>query len=244
MPIFDKKFWQKTDLLNYPCTRCNGILQVSNYQEIELEADFACDSVCHSNNSFPEFVFTTFMKCNKCTEVISVCGNKTIFFNERNNKIVKKEEYSIKGLSNPISLFKLPKNCPNDIKEVIKQSFSLFWINNVNSCANKIRVSLELIMKEQLTEVEYNSVGEHDLNKRIDIFTRKFPEAKIGRYIKALQYGGNQGSHNGSRSFSHDNILDMYELLYTVLEVLYGDTDSKLDKLSDKIINNKGFISS
>ena len=223
--LINKKLFTKKDLDNYPCSRCNtGIFEIRDYREFELVSD-------DKNYYFQDFVFTSFLKCNKCNNIISICGNKSSLLN--NNS---KYEYIIKGLSAPINIFTIPRDCPDNIKKVIRQSFGLFWVN-YSSCANKIRLSLELIMKEQLTEEEYNSVD--SLNKRIDVFSRK--NNKIGKYIEAVKWGGNQGSHIDDNNLTEVNVLDMYELLSKVLEDLYNDTDSKLEKIRDEIIDNKGF---
>lgn len=230
MLSINRGLWISNQLKNYPCPYCNiGILVSDNkyYVEKECNIDF---NIAY----FPflvEYSFSVILFCNNCCESISLCGIKEITkqFNHDDNEIYIETKYRIKGTSYPLNIFNIPFECPDEIKKIVKESFSLFWIN-LESCANKVRVAIELILDEK----SFGNCGKM-LHEKISQFSKM---NKInGKYMMAIKKIGNKGSH-GDEIF-HETILDAYELLYNIIEDMYINPIDRLNDISKKYLNDK-----
>ena len=123
------------------------VLIEHNYGEIEDVLD---------NHGLATSYLKTIAETYKCTE--NNCDGRIILIrdevgllNKLNEPswIFEHEHYIIKNavkyVDPPINIFEIPENTPQNIKEVLITSFSLFWID-LDSCANKLRVSIELLL--------------------------------------------------------------------------------------------------
>lgn len=164
--------------------------------------------------------------------------------------------YIIDNISIPINIINLPSEIDNELKKLIEKSFQLFWIDN-SSCANKIRISLEYLLRTKLkvknkikckdkekstqtNQVFYNKtltlgekIGELKTNA-------KFLKYKhIADNLKAIKWIGNEGSHNGS-VITRLNLIEVYRILEVVLTEIYSTNKLEIAKLTKKINNKHG----
>lgn len=138
----------------------------------------------------------------------------------------------------PLNLFKISKGCPEDIKNEIIDSFGLFW-NDLPSCANKIRTSLEMLMNQQKVKRTFIQGGKRknlSLHKRIEDF--KVTKPGIAEFLLAIKWIGNAGSHTGT--LEKIDVLEAYELLEHSLNKLFDDTEDNLKKITKEINKRKG----
>ena len=108
-------------------------------------------------------------------------------------------------------LIHIPASCPEEIKAILIQSFGLYWVDP-GSCANKIRIAIEVLMSH------YQIEGEK-LHNRIVRFSAV--NAKVSNYLLAIKWIGNAGSHYSK--VTKPAILDAYELLEYAIEILFND---------------------
>ena len=138
----------------------------------------------------------------------------------------------------PLNIFQINEKCPEDIKNEIIDSFKLFW-NDLPSCANKIRTSLEMLMNQQKVKKTFIQRGTRknlSLHKRIEEFKNTKPE--IADFLLAIKWIGNSGSHVGK--LEKVDVLDAYELLEHSLNKLFDDKEAELKKKTIEINKRRG----
>jgi len=247
----NKDIWLKTKFVDknvpdWSCPHCEkGVLKIDTFKSEET----ALSKSWHGHEDWePEFIRSTFVGsliCPLCSEFVAFLGDGELeqhhYYDEYNGHYVE-EMYSTftpKYFYLTLQLFEINNNCPSEIKKVVGESFSLYW-NDLSSCANKIRVSLELLMNEfkiKKTFIDKKRKRQRlSLHGRIEEFKKIKPE--IAEFLLAIKWIGNSGSHVGT--MEKIDILEAYELLELSLNKLYDETEDKLRKLSKQINKRKG----
>jgi hypothetical protein len=144
-----------------------------------------------------------------------------------------------KNLRALFKYFHIPDNCPVLVKELINESFSLFF-SSPNAAANCIRAAIEKLLTE-LNIKRFNIVkGERrfiSLHQRIGLLPNKY--SKFKDLILAIKWLGNAGSH-GHTQLSMDDVMDSYELTKHILNEIYEPKAKKLKAMAKKVNNKKG----
>lgn len=231
----------KKKMPSWPCPICNtGILlkeRDSINQLYTEETLMAQRPKLYHTEAMYEFRFAGYLKCSHCSERTVIAGNG-IAVDEFNNPV--RAVYLGKKISifrphyfEPVlHLIDLPPSISREVQELVVKSFMMYWLD-LDTCANKIRQALELIVKER------GATGK-DLHPQIESLRATIGE-KITNRLLALKWIGNEGSHAG-RPFEKSEILDAYDLLEDVLTQLYPDPmdEERRENLVQKIISNKG----
>ena len=195
---------------------------------------------------FIEYRFHGTLKCKSCDDFISFLGignlNHVRYYNDYPPEHVERydEVFYPKYFHPPLNIFNISENTPKDIKQEITDSFRLFW-NDLPSCANKIRTSLEMLMNQQKVKKTFMQGGKRrnlTLHKRIEAFKISKPE--IADFLLAIKWIGNSGSHVGK--LEKIDILDAYELLEHSLNKVFDDKEDELKKKTKEINKRKGII--
>ncbi len=189
--------------------------------------------------------FTAILTCSNkiCAESIYVLGDSFVGQDVDGNGDMGYFNYLRPKLFNPtINLFEILKEYPDDVKNTLQDSFRLFWVD-IESCANKIRVIVELIMNERrIVKTQKVKKGKRKLwlNERITKFGEKYTE--LSANMHAVKWIGNEGSH-ANASLKSSDLLDGFDLLENCLYRLYSKENERLKKLSDRINKKKGPLS-
>ena len=132
-------------------------------------------------------------------------------------------------------MFDLPTLIPKQIIEQVDLAFAHYFYDN-NTCANKIRTSIELILddikapKKRLKNGKLKLIP--NLHQRIAHYSKT--KRKLCELLLALKIIGNKGSHN-HKSETKD-ILDAFEILELVLDKIYIKTTERIESLAkDKL---------
>jgi len=246
--IFKNEF-QTKNIPNWTCPRCHKGSLTNESKNIKTFEN--ADSLSgHKHDSWePQWsvgVFLGILKCSNtaCDEKVAVTGNYHCVMNheydEAEDRIdeVLSEMLTPKFFNPPLHIFQVNKDLPSNIREVIINSFNVYW-SDISSCANKIRVVVELIMDDMKIPKTYLNNNKkrrsHTLHKRIELFKETQPEQ--ADLIMAIKWTGNSGSHTG-KSLTKDDILDSYEILAHVTTKLYETDSIRIVKLS-KTINKR-----
>lgn len=244
----DIKFSEK-NMSNFrlPCPNCQNLTLRVDTDKLQIKE--TASSIENKKYDFwtYEFLgynFVGFLICDRCNEAVSMCGNAIIdqdyYFDQQTNQHYKKY-YKIfipKHLSPTPHIFNIPKKCPDELRDEIIASFKLFWFD-LSSCANKIRSSIEIFLnlnKINKTTLKNGRRKRISLHQRISLF--KCKNEKISKYLLAIKWIGNSGSHAGN--LNKKDIIDAYELLEYSLYQHYIKKQSKLDKVSNEINKRKG----
>lgn len=174
-----------------------------------------------------DYIVTCKFLCEKCSEPVIMTGvgyseNQVIVYDDKDyNK--DKILYCPCYFMPTIHLFKIHPKCPSEVTEKIIKSFSLFW-NDMDSCVNKLRQSVELLMDSQRinkTAASPNgnrSTRKLTLHNRIDLFKKK--NQKVGELLEAIKWIGNKGSHADKQLWVNE-VIAAYEILEHALNELY-----------------------
>lgn len=219
-----------------PCPTCKiGSLEVPQNDRLLHETAESKELNNYSGYPCTDYIFSIHLKCNSCGERVAVSG----FRSEEN--FPSDEEFGLQSSINPVSFFPapyiidIPSSCPKSVHSVLKESFRLYWVD-VSSCANKIRIVIELLFDE-LNVISITIQGKKlTLHKRIEEFQKMNP--KVGEILLAIKWIGNEGSHLSE--LKKMDVLDAYELLEYALELLFDDKEKRLLTLTQEINANKG----
>lgn len=246
----NKDLWLKDSFIgkeipNWKCPICkDGLLKIDNKH-------FHCEETMQSLNLHfeedwhPECICYRFhgtLKCQHCEDLIAFLGKGNVEYYHYYDESMKVYEEAYNDIFFPLyfhpnlKLFEIIKCCPEDIKNEIENSFGHYW-NDLPSCANKIRSSLELLMNQQKVKKNDIKSGKRlTLHNRIEEFKKSKPE--VADFLLAIKWIGNSGSHIGK--IEKTDILDAYELLEHSINKIYDDTESKLKRITKEINKMKG----
>lgn len=247
----DKGIWLKSNFTknrvpDWTCPHCQkSVLKFDTFKSQET----AISRSWHSHEDWePEYIqysFTGSLSCPSCNEFVAFLGDGREEFNHYYDEY--REEYVEENHSSftpkffypTLQLFKIPDSCPGEIAKTINESFALYW-NDLASCANKIRVSLELLMDEQKVKKTFINKKRKrqrlSLHKRIEAFKNSKPN--IAEFLFAIKWIGNTGSHIGK--LEKIDILETYEILELSLNKLYNSKEDELKKIAKEINSRKG----
>jgi len=247
LTLWHQSSFTQNSLPTWRCPSCGrGVLNLvterfrfeETYESRRLHEDEAWEPY------WIKYTFIGYLECSYCHGHIAFCGDGNVdeFTEYDPEHDVAYPEYQNtfkpKFFIPPLPVFEIPSRCPDAIKEAIDDSFSLFWCD-VTSCANKIRIVLELIMTDQkIPRFTYKAKKRLyiKLHKRIELYRIKNTE--IADYLLAIKWIGNEGSH--TKSLDRNDLLDAYQLLETSLNKLYDDKESNLKKISKEINKRRG----
>ena len=236
---------------DYLCPRCNkGLLRLN---KDTLKSVETVDSKLYQRNEYSEFqdmqiTFNCMFKCinDKCGEVVACIGHAGVDIEcavDYDNFSQPNEYYTYYRplfFYPNLQLIVLPKRTPDKVKELLDESFRLFFTSPASS-ANIVRKSIEEVLNDLKIDMPtIKSNGEKkfpNLDNRINKLSDNFVSLK-SRFF-AIKWLGNAGSHSGDR-ITADDAMDAYELVEDLLLKIYGSKDTELNILANKIITFKG----
>ncbi len=172
--------------------------------------------------------FNAFLRCEACSEVVSVCGRAEIL-RSQNQSLNKESVFMIpEFFSPPLPIFPLEKEYPKDIKRELAKSFSVFFADS-SSAGNKLRTCIEILLDNQQVQKSNN------LHSRIQEFRKMNND--LGEMLLAIKWLGNEASH--ATELDKNDLITAYEIIEYVLEKIFViDTKhSRLKQLSSDIEN-------
>ena len=234
---FIKRFLKDTPLpFSCPfCSRDSLVLLPETWQEHDKS------KLYHSEEWFDpcdhvELIYTAQYKCSNssCDQKIISSGTGGIDMDYIQEEYVQYESeyysyYQPKIFIPPLSFFSIPENTPDEIKTLLKLSFSIV-LQSPSSAVNSLRSSIEELL-------DIYEIPEKKLHHRIEQDVPTHPILSPYKdYLMAIKWLGNSGSHDLDQITLQD-IMDVYEIMEFVLVGLYGNTQKTLQKVL--LINQK-----
>lgn len=236
------KNFTETSNFNWPCPNCNS--KALKFLKDKFVSEETQDSLKfrseneHWEVEWIEYNISGQLKCINCKEIIFFLGKgnpqESDFYDQHSNSYLRDYEiYFRPTYINPlINLFDIPYKCPDNLKAEIVDSFKLFWCD-LESCANKIRSSLEVLMNEFKVKKYTNKNGKRNLIP-LHIRIENFPKKEIVTILMAIKWIGNIGSHKSNKLKVID-IVETYYLLEHALNVLYLNNEEEIQKIAKEI---------
>lgn len=250
----NREIWARRNFTNdnpidYHCPTCQvGILTISS-----LDSKIIPGQEEMERYNYPygiDYIFSGILTCKNtnCKSVISISGN--VLKDIENSYQLPDGEYVENRFNeyNPrffypyLQIITLTKEIPIEVKEQIKLSFSHFF-NDLSSCANRIRNSIEIILDDLKAPKRYKDKNNkikpfRSLHHRIESYHKKSQNKKITNLLLAIKIIGNEGSHIGNVAL--EDILDAYEFLEKILDYVYLKKDKTIHlKASEIVSKNK-----
>ncbi len=246
--MIDKNYWLNFCFLGgYPidvkCPTCwKGKLNILEKFAIRESRDAIDIQKGKYGNYDIEFIdekFSGLLTCDFCNDVVAVCGTSNFESNFDPEDLSVEYEYyrrfKVEYFSPPLNIFPLKHDYPKRVKDILKKSFSLFFIDP-DSCGNKIRISVEALLDDLNADRKNSESGKMlSLHQRIKKYQIK--NEGISQLMLSIKWIGNYGSHNDS--ISRSDLLDAYEMIQSILDYLYDNQEKKLMELAKKINDNK-----
>lgn len=242
---------EEFDVMEVPewtCPSCDtGILKKDLTKEKDYNSLTIYDTQWTKNahrhvDYYPEIDETKFfgyLVCTNCNDQITIYGNGRL-----------EEEYSERrqyfhnilkplNFNPPLKIINVNRNCPGNVKNIITDSFNLYWLD-LPSCANKIRVSIEFLLDHFNAERTItNANGEENykpLDKRITDLVGI--DEKVKEKLMAIKWIGNIGTHEDKMEKKY--ILHVYEILESLLDDLYNNDGERINRIVRTINESKG----
>lgn len=231
----------KTSCPAWTCSICGkGFL--SSYGETKFfltAASNAANRVSDSKYNH-EFIVTAWAKCSnrKCEQKFAILGSG---HNEKefpDNPDSTSDLYFTPKACHPMpDIISIPHNVPKTINELLKDSFKLFFIDT-NSCAAKIRTSLEYLLDHfGIIRERTNSKGklcELKLHARLEEYEKVEPNR--ASKLLAIKWLGNAGAHEHG-NVNQDGLLDAYEIMENVLKDIFCPREPEITALANNLTN-------
>jgi len=206
-------------------------------------------SRCESPDSDPrddKFFISGILICKYCEKGITFLGKGNNDLFEIYDKGESYDEYGesleFLAFAPPLELIGLSDKIPPKIQESLRESFSLYFLD-MKACANRIRETIEVIMNDfripKKKKSKKNKMSNLVLHRRIEEFGLKSKYSEASKYLTAIKWIGNEGSHSGI--FNEESVLAGYEMLEKALDLIYVKDNQKLLKIRDKILKTKRY---
>ena len=222
-----------------PCPNCETgvLLSPNDGNQLRNETNKSKDMNSYGGNYYSDYVFSVHLKCSECGETVVASGEMSEENYPSDEEIGIQKSFTPVCFYPPPKIISIPKSCPKTVSNILNHSFGLYWLD-ISSCANKIRVAIEILMDElNVPKQEQTKKGKRNLylNDRIAEYKKLNPE--VADFLLAIKWIGNAGSHFSD--IKRDDILDAYELLEFSLDQLYTDKKDALIKMRDEINQTK-----
>ncbi|MFN8509034.1 MAG: DUF4145 domain-containing protein [Deinococcaceae bacterium] len=231
----------------WACPTCEkGILTIKKESFFK---DEPVDSRDHSDKEWsPEYiryVYSCLLYCSNpnCHEVVTCTGSGNVRcdYNEENKQLEYCEEFCVKFFEPPLRIISIPKNCPEEVKSPLIESFRQIF-SSPNASANSVRIALDNLLTD-LGIIRYSNNNLNGKKNPINLHDRidKIPieYSGIKDIILAVKWIGNAGSHS-IVNISTSDVLDAYLMLEHLLHEIYGTEKEDVKKIAKEINENEG----
>jgi hypothetical protein len=215
--------------------------KVSSYVNYNRQVQYDMDY----EPSWNKYAFAGYLLCNndKCKEQIAVAG--TLTWDQITVQAgadlndVELETYQTctpEYFERPPDIIHLEDFVPKEIRELLRSSFKLFWIDE-QSCANRIRMSIEQIL-DFFDVKKYPQKGRRvplPLQTRIGFFAKK--HQSVAEKLTAVKWIGNAGSHLGS--LKKGDLIDGYRIIQYSMRQLFSHEEKEVDRIARTINRRK-----
>lgn len=233
--------------LPWACPECMGArLTIVDDSFQTGQTGASLESVRHEASE-PEWVdgrFVCLLCCSNCSGLVALAGKYRVqddrHYGPNGEEGDYEEYYTPLFFADAPDIIHLPPRTPSRVVDHLKRSFGLYW-SDPEGCVNCIRTSVEaLLTARRIPRTARKKSGAPrrfiSLHERVELFRAN--DQPNGELLLAAKWIGNAGSH--SRTVTHDDALDAYELVLLVLEQLYDDRRARVQAISRGVIRREG----
>ena len=236
-----RQVWQEGDFPSLPCSYCHAPL---NFHEESLDVRRSAHNVELVNVTGDindvRSGFSAWLICgnSRCEQSVSVTGFCTYLYDhDKKGNTITERFYSPKSILPGPPLIALTNDIPKPTRKALCDSFNLFWLDK-EACANRLRLALELILKDWGFPATGSDGKFISLHHRIENWHALYGTKTIATSLMALKWLGNSATHE--YGLSRDRLLDAFDIFAQLLRKLYPPDESDLNKLANEIAESKG----
>lgn len=246
--IFESKCFDHAP--NWPCPKCyygKLILLEGSKDRLEHGWSEAAHGQDYWEPEWTDGVFSWVLKCsdNKCGHYVIASGKYSVDLGIEetpwNVEQVWKIYYQPYAFSEAPPIIEIRDYFPKELEEHLASAFSLFWIDP-SSCLNKIRTCVEDILTLKQIPRFSNRNNRRirlTLHSRIERYSQQYPET--GKFLMALKWLGNEGSHSGKNSeIKRNDLIEAFEILEHAIEAIFSNKANALLRKANSINRRKG----
>ncbi len=255
MPV-DRKIY-KTPFRNgsipqWECPSCSkGVFKGEKgsffYKETKESSD--AQDIDGWDPTWIEYIYSCRLICTNpsCKSVIVSSGTGSVEYEQvykLNDEIPDIRHYDYfqpKVFIPNLNIFNVAPDTPDDVKQDIKKSFELFFINQ-SSSLNQLRIAIEKILShlriKKYTKTKKGRMIPITLHARIELLPRKHQDVRD--LLIAIKWLGNTGSHSSDATI--DDVMDAYDIFEIILNNLFDSRLSEVKKIASQVNKKKGRI--
>ncbi len=248
MPV-DLKLWTPPfwHLPPWTCPRCGeGRLRLNKGELVAHQTEQSKrDASANEHGWSPEWLvklFSAFIRCDRCKEVVLVAGDITAepyeAFDEDSAWVDFRDVLTPRHIDAAPQIIKIPRDCSKDVADALRESFALYW-TSLEACANKLRQAVELLLTDRGIPRYTLKSGKRvlrSLGARIDAFAKRDKQA--ADLLDAIRWLGNVGSHPGE--ISRSDLLAGFDIIEHALEAIYVAHAKCIAREARRIVRRKG----
>lgn len=230
----------------WPCPVCKRGIARLRADSLIYEETAESKREHHEDYWGPEhivFAFTAWADCSEdiCKQSFAISGTGSVgqFIDDVRDTVEWYEEFVPHSIFPAPHIIEAPENCPATIRELLEQSFSLYW-GDLEACASKLRSSLEALLTHIGVPDVNSAIREKQsrlpLYRRIEIFEKD--SEQLGQHLMALKWLGNAGAHG--KQIRRGDVLDAMELLEHALSELLERRSFRLSQLAARLTEKHG----
>ncbi len=238
MSIINRDLYEvrQTELPTWQCPKCRkGFLSFDRDKRfIGQETHQSAGLYENTGDQIYKGKFVAILVCNNnsCRELISVAGTHCCSANvvDPSYQLVRHEHFDLEYINPPPHIFPIAKTIPETVRDAVIDAFMLYWVD-IASSANMMRMVLEFALMEK--EVP----KPNSLHKWIENYCESVlgNNDELKKSMLSIKWLGNSGSHEEDNGLNHSDLLNGFELLYFVLNEMFGDDGEKRKALSKDI---------
>lgn len=212
---------------DWTCPTCKkGILRIidDSFKNVETRDSLRNRDHPEWDPSGVEYIYSCVLRCNndKCLEIVSSTGVGGADIEGFYNKHGYPDQHWVDYFrptffEPPLTIINIPENCPIEVAEQLQESFRLFFCSPA-SAANNARASIESLLT--VLGVPTHDIKSQRLSLKARLSHLPAEHSEFNTLFDAIRLFGNDGSHPDSK-ITTDDVMDAYELIEHVLQVLY-----------------------
>lgn len=224
-----KSYFTRPNPPDWMCPTCKkGILRIveNSFNKIETRESQQAHSHPNWEPCFTTYIYACLLRCNneRCQEIVANTGTESAdiegFYNDRGQPDQEwVDHFQPTFFEPPLAIIDIPENCPGEVAEPLQESFRLFFCSPP-SAGNNVRVAVESLLT-QLGVPTFDSKSKPPhLTLKARLTRLSAEHSEFSALFDAIRLFGNNGSHPDSK-ITTDDLMDAYELIEHVLQVLY-----------------------
>ncbi|HEU4952818.1 MAG TPA: DUF4145 domain-containing protein [Holophagaceae bacterium] len=244
-----KAYFTESSPLDWVCPTCRkSVLRIKpeTFQKVETRSSREAHDHEAWDPDWIRYSYICLLECSNdsCKEIVANVGRGVVDYDVKFDRdgepdYIFADFFRPLFFDPPLTLFKIPAECPESVGTELKNSFAQFFASP-SAALNFARSAIEALVTHlgvKRFQVQGGNRRPISLHIRITLLPAQY--ANVKELLLAIKWLGNAGSHPGAE-ISADDVLDAYELIEHVLAELFDGKSKAMKALARKVNKRKG----